>query len=153
MEKKLTRRESRETAFLTAFAATFEPEEPTVPAEEHAAPDAFANQLLAAMNDHAAELDEIITAHLKGWTLSRVPRVSLVALRLALAEMLYGDEQKPGVAINEAVELVKNTVPRTTTSSSTACWVPLRVSAARPPNPNADAGHRHQQLRNLSGSV
>ena len=54
MEKKLTRRESRETAFLTAFAATFEPEEPTVPAEEHAAPDAFANQLLAAMNDHAA---------------------------------------------------------------------------------------------------
>ena len=107
MEKKLTRRESRETAFLTAFAATFEPEEPTVPAEEHAAPDAFANQLLAAMNDHAAELDEIITAHLKGWTLSRVPRVSLVALRLALAEMLYGDEQKPGVSINEAVELVK----------------------------------------------
>ena len=52
-------------------------------------------------------LVEIITAHLKGWTLSRVPRVSLVALRLALAEMLYGDEQKPGVAINEAVELVK----------------------------------------------
>jgi len=36
-----------------------------------------------------------------------VPRVSLVALRLALAEMLYGEEQKPGVAINEAVELVK----------------------------------------------
>ena len=107
MEKKLTRRESREMAFLTAFAATFEPEEPTVPAEDHAAPYAFANQLLAAMNDHAAELDEIITAHLKGWTLPRVPRVSLVALRLALAEMLYGEEQKPGVAINEAVELVK----------------------------------------------
>ena len=107
MEKKLTRRESREMAFLTAFAATFEPEEPTVPAEDHATPDAFANQLLAAMNDHAAELDEIITAHLKGWTLPRVPRESLVALRLALAEMLYGEEQKPGVAINEAVELVK----------------------------------------------
>ena len=107
MEKKLTRRESREMAFLTAFAATFEPEEPTGPAEDHATPDAFANQLLAAMNDHAAELDEIITAHLKGWTLPRVPRVSLVALRLALAEMLYGEEQKPGVAINEAVELVK----------------------------------------------
>lgn len=74
MEKKQTRRESRETAFLTAFAATFEPETPLVPAEtESAAPDAFATQLLAAMNDHAAELDEIITAHLKGWTLARVP--------------------------------------------------------------------------------
>ena len=33
--------------------------------------------------------------------------MSLVALRLALAEMLYGEEQKAGVAINEAVELVK----------------------------------------------
>ena len=30
-----------------------------------------------------------------------------VALRLGLAEMLYGEEQKTGVAINEAVELVK----------------------------------------------
>ena len=108
MEKKQTRRESRETAFLTAFAATFEPETPLVPAEtESAASDAFATQLLAAMNDHAAELDEIITAHLKGWTLARVPRVSLVALRLGLAEMLYGEEQKTGVAINEAVELAK----------------------------------------------
>lgn len=108
MEKKQTRRESRETAFLTAFAATFEPETPLVPAEtESAAPDAFATQLLVTMNDHAAELDEIITAHLKGWTLARVPRVSLVALRLGLAEMLYGEEQKTGVAINEAVELVK----------------------------------------------
>lgn len=108
MEKKLTRRESREAAFLTAFAATFEPETPTLPADtEQVETDAFARQLLAAMNDHAEELDALIEKHLKGWTLSRVPRVSLVALRLALAEMLYGEEQKPGVAINEAVELVK----------------------------------------------
>lgn len=108
MSKKLTRRESREAAYLTAFAATFEPVAPALP--EDAEPpqgDAFTAQLLAAMNDHAEELDAVITAHLKGWTLNRVPRVALVALRLALAEMLYGEEQKPGVAINEAVELVK----------------------------------------------
>ena len=108
MSKKLTRRESREAAYLTAFAATFEPEAPALP--EDAEPpqgDAFTAQLLAAMNDHAEELDAVITAHLKGWTLNRVPRVALVALRLALAEMLYGEDQKPGVAINEAVELVK----------------------------------------------
>ena len=37
MEKKQTRRESRETAFLTAFAATFEPETPLVPAETESA--------------------------------------------------------------------------------------------------------------------
>ena len=108
MGKKLTRRESREAAFLTDFAATFEPEEPSVPAqEEQPEIDAFGRQLLTAVQDHAQELDAIITDHLKGWTLSRVPRVSLVALRLALAEMLYGNERKTGVAINEAVELVK----------------------------------------------
>ena len=108
MGKKLTRRESREAAFLTAFAATFEPETPSLPADtEQVETDIFARQLLAAMNNHAENLDAIIEKHLKGWTLSRVPRVSLVALRLALAEMLYGEEQKPGVAINEAVELVK----------------------------------------------
>ena len=49
------------------------------------------------MMAHAGEID----------ALARIPRVSLVALRLALAEMLYGEEKKPGVAINEAVELVK----------------------------------------------
>lgn len=108
MEKKQTRREAREAAFLTAFAATFEPETPSLPSDsEQAEKDVFARRLLAAMNDHAEELDSIIEDHLKGWTLNRVPRVSLVALRLALAEMLYGEEQKPGVAINEAVELVK----------------------------------------------
>lgn len=108
MGKKLTRRESREAAFLTAFAATFEPEMPSLPAGvEQPEADAFAHQLLAAMNEHAQELDSLIENHLKGWTLNRVPRVSLVALRLGLAEMLYGEEQKPGVAINEAVELVK----------------------------------------------
>ena len=74
---------------------------------ESAAPDAFRHPVAGRDDDLHAELDEIITAHLKGWTLARVPRVSLVALRLGLAEMLYGEEQKTGVAINEAVELVK----------------------------------------------
>ena len=41
------------------------------------------------------------------WTMERLPRVSLTILRLAVAEMLFGGENKPGVAINEAVELTK----------------------------------------------
>ena len=39
------------------------------------------------------------------WTTSSAP--ILTVLRLGLAEMLYGDEKKPGVVINEAVELTK----------------------------------------------
>ena len=49
----------------------------------------------------------MIRSHLRSWTMERLPRVSLTVLRLALAEMLYGGENKPGVAINEAVELAK----------------------------------------------
>lgn len=39
--------------------------------------------------------------------ITRLTRVSLTVLRLAIAEMLFGGENKPGVAINEAVELTK----------------------------------------------
>ena len=112
--KKLPRRQGRENAYLAAFALTFH----TEPAEAREAMqalleqdeiplDAFGEKLLRDMAAHREEIDEAIKAHLKGWTLERVPRASLVALRLALAELLYGEEQKPGVAINEAVELAK----------------------------------------------
>lgn len=112
MEQNLTRREARENAFLAAFSATFHPDDPQPmllnQPESHEHPlDVFSLRLLHDMQDHAQEIDAVITANLKGWTLSRVSRVSLVAIRLGLAEMLYGDEKKPGVAINEAVELAK----------------------------------------------
>ena len=150
MEKKQTRRESRETAFLTAFAATFEPETPLVPAEtESAAPDAFATQLLAAMNDHAAELDEIITAR---------PASAWWPCASAWLRCCMARSRRPVSPSTKLLSLSKSTELTTTTSSSTACWGPLHGSAAssllpKPPSRNADAGHRYQQLCNLSGCV
>ena len=69
--------------------------------------DEFSLRILRDMEAHSEEIDDVIRANLKGWTIARVPRVSLVALRVALAEMMYGEEKKTSVAINEAVELVK----------------------------------------------
>ena len=74
--------------------------------EEHPV-DVFGQRLLRAYYEHSAEVDDLISAHLRNWTMERLPRVSLTVLRLGLAEMLYGDEKKPGVVINEAVELTK----------------------------------------------
>lgn len=113
MENILPRREARENAFLLAFSQTFG-DIPLAEAlsnhaendEEHPV-DAFSRLLLNAYYDHSAEVDDEIRAHLRNWTMERLPRVSLTVLRLALAEMLYGDEKKPGVVINEAVELTK----------------------------------------------
>lgn len=111
-ETNLTRRQARESAFLAAFSLTFHPDEPQqalldcgeMPEMEQ---DAYTVRLLRDLTAHSAEIDQEITARLKGWSLARLPRVSLTAMRIALAEMLYGDEKKPAVAINEAVELVK----------------------------------------------
>ena len=113
MENILPRREARENAFLLAFSQTFG----DVPLDEalinHAENDeehpvdAFSKLLLNAYYDQSAEVDDEIRSHLRNWTMERLPRVSLTVLRLAIAEMLFGAEHKPSIAINEAVELTK----------------------------------------------
>lgn len=112
MEQKLSRRQGRERAFLLAFSATFDtaalPELIAQSRElEENAVDAFGEQLLLDLAAHQQEIDGRIEAHLRGWALNRLPRVSLCVLRIALSEMLYGEERLPSVAINEAVELTK----------------------------------------------
>ena len=113
MENILPRREARENAFLLAFSQTFGdlPLEEALDNhresdEEHPV-DVFGQRLLRAYYGHSAEVNDLIRDHLRNWTMERLPRVSLTVLRLALAEMLYGDEKKPGVVINEAVELTQ----------------------------------------------
>lgn len=112
MDTKLTRRESRENAFLAAFSITFGEEdlEQTLAdcREDAEHPlDAFGEALIRGFYDHSAEIDEMIAAHLKGWSMSRIPRLNMTALRLALSEIFYSDEKKPAVAINEIVTIVK----------------------------------------------
>lgn len=112
MEEKLSRRQGRERAFLLAFSATFDDTDiPGLIAQsrelEENALDAFGERLILGYYDHRDEIDAQIAKRLRGWTMSRISRVSLCALRLAISEMLYGDEKLPSVAINEAVELTK----------------------------------------------
>lgn len=53
------------------------------------------------------ELDKMIEETAKGWKLSRMGKVDLTILRLAVYEMEFDDDVPVGVAINEAVELSK----------------------------------------------
>ena len=53
------------------------------------------------------ELDEEISHASEGWKISRMSRVDLALIRLALYEMKYDPEVPVKVAINEAVELAK----------------------------------------------
>jgi N utilization substance protein B len=113
MENILPRRQARENAFLVAFSQTFgdisleEALEANGEFDEEQKLDGFGEYLLHLYFDHSAEVDDQISAHLRGWTIARLPRVTVTVLRLAIAEMLFGSEHKPGVVINEAVELTK----------------------------------------------
>ena len=53
------------------------------------------------------EIDSLLNSHTKGWKTSRMNKVDLSILRLALYEMKWDPEIPESVAINEAVELAK----------------------------------------------
>ena len=57
--------------------------------------------------EHLDEIDQILNEYSRGWKTTRMNRVDLTALRLAVYEMKMDEEVPVGVAINEAVELAK----------------------------------------------
>lgn len=59
------------------------------------------------LKEHLASIDEHIKAHLKKWTIERLPKVDLAILRVAVYEIKYCDDIPIGVSINEAVDIAK----------------------------------------------
>lgn len=57
---------------------------------------------------HCAELDEYISRYAIGWNFSRIPRVAIAIMRVAMYEILYMQDVPNAAAINEAVELAKH---------------------------------------------
>jgi len=53
------------------------------------------------------EIDELLNKNTKGWKTSRMNKVDLSILRLAVYEMKWDEEIPEGVAIDQAVELAK----------------------------------------------
>ncbi|MGV0717962.1 transcription antitermination factor NusB [Mycolicibacterium sp. XJ662] len=60
------------------------------------------------VTEHAAHIDDLISAHLQGWTLDRLPAVDRAILRVAVWELLHADDVPEPVAVDEAVELAKH---------------------------------------------
>ena len=69
--------------------------------------DEYVDRVIWGTLEKQAQLDEVIENFLKGWELSRLNRVDLALLRLAIYEMLCEPDVPFGVAVNEAVELAK----------------------------------------------
>ena len=68
-------------------------------------PDEYACALATGVDSNRAEIDSLVAAHLKGWTLERMPAVDRALLRMATFELLHQHDVPVGVVISEAVEL------------------------------------------------
>lgn len=60
-----------------------------------------------AIVDRKEEIDAILNEVTEGWKTTRMNRVDLTILRLAVYEVKWDEDVPTGVAINEAVELAK----------------------------------------------
>jgi N utilization substance protein B len=60
------------------------------------------------VTQHAAHIDDLISTHLQGWTLERLPAVDRAILRVAVWELLHAEDVPEPVAVDEAVELAKH---------------------------------------------
>lgn len=107
------RRKSREQSFIVLFEKSFNEDLSFDEIVEIAIEteviekDTFMSSILKSAEENLADVDAEIEKNLKGWSKSRISKVSLALLRMAIAEMKYMDDVPVGVSINEAVEICK----------------------------------------------
>mgnify|MGYP002715465066 CR=1 FL=1 len=108
----MKRSEIREAVFFLVFESFFSDDTTDMIIDTAYEVDNFemtddAEKLFKAVYEKSDELDEIIAKYSEKRQISRIPKVSLAILHIALYEYLY-DEKVPGnVAISEAVILTK----------------------------------------------
>lgn len=112
----MTRREIREHIFLMLFRKDFYDAEGLTqqinlyiadlkkPSEEE---HLYLTDRFQSILSKLGEIDAMLSEAASGWRLSRIGKVELTILRLAVFEMKYDDDIPVKVAINEAVELAK----------------------------------------------
>jgi N utilization substance protein B len=72
-----------------------------------AALHAYTVAVATGVSEHLAHIDDLISSHLQGWTLDRLPAVDRAILRVAVWELLYAEDVPEPVAVDEAVQLAK----------------------------------------------
>lgn len=112
----MTRRELREHLFKMVFQKEFYGQEELdeqgrlylteegMPEEKE---QAELVERCAQVMEHLPEIDALIEQASTGWKLSRMNKVDLSLLRVAVFEMRWDDRVPEKVAVNEAVELAK----------------------------------------------
>ena len=71
------------------------------------ADEAYMQEKYSRVAEMLPEIDGLLNATATGWKTSRMSKVDLTILRLAVYEMLFVEDIPVSVSINEAVELAK----------------------------------------------
>lgn len=111
----MSRRELREWIFQTLFRMEFHDKEEyekqlemIFETEEMREEDkTYAKNKVLDIIAHIEEIDAVINEVAKGWKTSRMAKVDLTIMRLAVYEIRYEEDIPTKVAINEAVEMAK----------------------------------------------
>ncbi len=108
----MTRHDMRTNVFLLLFEEIFFPNETEALLETAEQTDIVTlsptvEAMFRGAVEHKDELDNIISKHLVRWSITRISKVSLAVLRLAVYELAILSEIEPPIVINEAVELTK----------------------------------------------
>jgi len=107
------RREVREAAFLLSFEKLFRQDDLLEDIFEAALEinEILVNEevesVVKAIFERQEELDEIIAKYSDKRAVSRIPKINLAVLRLAIYEALYDEKVPVNVAISEAVSLTQ----------------------------------------------
>lgn len=104
----MKRTQERELAFKTIYSKFFNHNQ-----EEDVLENAdtqgleFTTKILTQFATNYNEINEIISTHLKGYTIDRLYKVDLAIIILAVIELKFIKENPKEVIINEAVNLAK----------------------------------------------
>ncbi|MBQ7975575.1 MAG: transcription antitermination factor NusB [Clostridia bacterium] len=112
--KQMSRRDARIKAYELIFMintcedVTSELERLAAELKDHKKHVKYISDVVNAAYNNRAEIDRIISENIsESWSISRLSKMCVATLRLAIAEMLYVEDIPESVSINEAVELSK----------------------------------------------
>lgn len=108
----MKRSEMREQAFLLTFEGLFSSSEDIdevieLYSENVEAVSKYAKDIFTGVKANKDEFNEIINKYSKSWKVTRLPKVTVAILYVALYEMKNVEDVADSIAINEAVELAK----------------------------------------------
>lgn len=109
----MSRKASRENAFILLFEAECREDETALEIFEYAEQfrefklDDYVKKVFFGVQERRKEIDELIEANLVGWNKKRISPVSKAILALSTFEMLALEDVPAIVSINEAVDLSK----------------------------------------------